>query len=138
MSTSSAPAVTVHVPIVPVSAIVEPFVPLPVQTPDAVKVTGLPEPPPLAETTKGASIVNFGGNADDDTAGKRDLDRVAELVDDLRAGKAVTPTRGAAAVCSFKEVSRVLAGFDDGRAGEGVGAGEASLIGLRLVYERNV
>ena len=59
-----------------------------------------------------------------------------ELVDDLRAGKSVKPTRGADTVATFKEVSRVLAGFDDGRAGEGVGAGEASLIGLRLAHRR--
>ncbi len=52
------------------------------------------------------------------------------VVDSLRAGKDVAPTRGAAKVCSFKEVSRVLAGFEDGRAGEGVGAGPASLVGL--------
>ena len=54
----------------------------------------------------------------------------AAVVDALRAGKDVAPTRGAAKVCSFKEVSRVLAGFEDGRAGEGVGAGPASLAGL--------
>jgi len=58
------------------------------------------------------------------------------LVDDLRAGKDVTPTRGAAKVCTFKEVSRVLAGFEDGRADEGVGAGPASLLGLKIANER--
>ena len=52
------------------------------------------------------------------------------VVDALRAGTDVAPTRGAAKVCTFKEVSRVLAGFEDGRAGEGVGAGPASLAGL--------
>jgi NADH-quinone oxidoreductase subunit E len=52
------------------------------------------------------------------------------VVDALRAGKDVAPTRGAAKVCSFKEVARVLAGFEDGRAAEGVGAGPASLVGL--------
>jgi NADH-quinone oxidoreductase subunit E len=52
------------------------------------------------------------------------------VVDDLLAGKDVAPTRGAAKVCSFKEVSRVLAGFEDGRASEGVGAGPATLAGL--------
>ena len=31
-------------------------------------------------------------------------------------------------VCSFKAMSRVLAGFTDGRADEGVGAGEATLV----------
>jgi NADH-quinone oxidoreductase subunit E len=48
----------------------------------------------------------------------------------------VRPTRGADTVATFKDVSRVLAGFDDGRAGEGVGAGQASLIGLRLAHRR--
>jgi NADH-quinone oxidoreductase subunit E len=59
-------------------------------------------------------------------------DSTVALVDDLRSGKDVRPTRGADKVCTFKEVSRVLAGFDDGRADEGVGAGEASLLGLRI------
>ncbi|GAB2699173.1 NADH-quinone oxidoreductase subunit NuoE [Thalassiella azotivora] len=59
-----------------------------------------------------------------------------ELTDRLRAGEDVAPTRGAAKVCSFKEVSRVLAGFPDGRADEGVGAGPASVEGLRLARER--
>ncbi len=59
-----------------------------------------------------------------------------ELVDGLRAGTPAAPSRGAAAVCSFKEVSRVLAGFPDGRADEGVGAGEATLAGTRLAAER--
>jgi NADH-quinone oxidoreductase subunit E len=54
------------------------------------------------------------------------------LADDLRAGKPVTPTRGASRVCSFKQVSRVLAGFNDGLADEGVGAGPASLAGLKV------
>lgn len=57
------------------------------------------------------------------------------LCDDLRNGKAVTPTRGADRVSTFKEVSRVLAGFLDGHADEGVGAGGASLAGLRLSRE---
>lgn len=58
------------------------------------------------------------------------------LVDDLRAGKPVRPTRGADTVATFKEVSRVLAGFPDGRHDEGVGAGEPSLVGLKLAHER--
>jgi NADH-quinone oxidoreductase subunit E len=59
-----------------------------------------------------------------------------ELVDRLRAGEDVVPTRGAAKVCSFKHVSRVLAGFSDGRADEGVGAGPATLLGLEIAKER--
>jgi NADH-quinone oxidoreductase subunit E len=57
-----------------------------------------------------------------------------DLVDALRAGKSVVPSRGAAKVATFKEVSRVLAGFSDGRAGEGAQAGEASLRGTELAH----
>lgn len=60
-----------------------------------------------------------------------------DVVDRLRAGEAVAPTRGAASVCSFKQMSRVLAGFSDGRADEGVGAGEPTLAGLRLAREHD-
>jgi len=59
-----------------------------------------------------------------------------DLVDRLRAGEDVAPSRGAAKVCSFKEVSRVLAGFNDGRDVEGVGAGEPTLEGTRLAKAR--
>ncbi|MFD6137246.1 NADH-quinone oxidoreductase subunit NuoE, partial [Isoptericola sp. NPDC060257] len=55
-----------------------------------------------------------------------------DLADRLRAGEQVAPTRGASSVCGFKQMSRVLAGFTDGRADEGVGAGEPTLAGLRL------
>ena len=48
----------------------------------------------------------------------------------------VAPTRGPKQVCTFKEVSRVLAGFPDGLADEGVGAGPASLVGLRIAHEQ--
>jgi NADH-quinone oxidoreductase subunit E len=58
-----------------------------------------------------------------------------DVVDRLRAGEQVAPTRGAASVCTFKQMSRVLAGFTDGRADEGVGAGEPTLAGLRLARE---
>ncbi|MFE9767814.1 NADH-quinone oxidoreductase subunit NuoE [Streptomyces sp. NPDC005808] len=56
------------------------------------------------------------------------------LVDDLRAGAPVDPTRGAP-LCTFKETARILAGFPDEREGAveaGGSAGPASLIGLRL------
>ncbi|MFF1689184.1 MULTISPECIES: NADH-quinone oxidoreductase subunit NuoE [unclassified Streptomyces] len=56
------------------------------------------------------------------------------LVDDLRAGAEVEPTRGAP-LCTYKETARILAGFPDERPGavEASGsAGHASLIGLRL------
>ena len=51
------------------------------------------------------------------------------------AGRSRRPA-APARVCDFKQVSRVLAGFPDGRADEGVGAGPASLVGLRLAHER--
>ena len=54
-----------------------------------------------------------------------------QLVDDLRAGKPVAPTRGAASVVTWKQAERVLAGFYDGLADEGVAAGPASLEGLK-------
>ncbi|MEK4242989.1 NADH-quinone oxidoreductase subunit NuoE [Janibacter sp. FSL W8-0316] len=54
------------------------------------------------------------------------------LVDDLRSGVPVAPTRGPSRVCTFTQVSRVLAGFPDGLADEGVGAGAASLRGLEV------
>ncbi|MYW68167.1 NADH-quinone oxidoreductase subunit NuoE [Streptomyces sp. SID8379] len=56
------------------------------------------------------------------------------LVDDLRTGAQVSPTRGAP-LCTFKETARILAGFPDEREGavEASGsAGPASLIGLHL------
>jgi NADH-quinone oxidoreductase subunit E len=54
------------------------------------------------------------------------------LVDDLRAGKPVKPTRGADTVVTWKEAERVLAGFYDGRADEGTAGGPATLEGLKL------
>ena len=59
-----------------------------------------------------------------------------QLVDDLRAGQPVKPTRGADSVCTWREAERVLAGFYDGRADEGVAAGPATLEGLKLARER--
>ena len=59
------------------------------------------------------------------------------LVDDLRAGVPVRPTRGPNRQCTFKEMSRVLAGFPDGLADEGVGAGPATLEGLRVAHEHD-
>jgi len=59
------------------------------------------------------------------------------LVDDLRSGAPVVPSRGPSRVCSFTQVSRVLAGFHDGLADEGVGAGSASLIGLKVARDNN-
>ena len=58
------------------------------------------------------------------------------ICDRLRAGEAVAPSRGANSVATFKEVSHVLAGFNDGRANEGVAAGAASLRGTLLAAEK--
>lgn len=63
-------------------------------------------------------------------------DSAREVVDKLRLGEDVAPTRGPNKVCSFKEMSRVLAGFPDGRADEGIGAGAPSLVGLELAKEK--
>ncbi|MCX4818627.1 NADH-quinone oxidoreductase subunit NuoE [Streptomyces sp. NBC_01142] len=57
-----------------------------------------------------------------------------QLVNDLRAGREVSPTRGAP-LCTYKESARILAGFPDERPGavEATGgAGPASLVGLLL------
>src|SRR3954451_9408507 len=62
-------------------------------------------------------------------------EKAKRLVVDLRAGKQVAPTRGAESVCGWKQASRVLAGFNDGRAGEGAQAGYASLRGLQLAKD---
>jgi NADH-quinone oxidoreductase subunit E len=59
-----------------------------------------------------------------------------ELVDGLRAGQPATPTRGASSVCTWRQAERVLAGFYDGRADEGVAAAGPTLAGLSLARER--
>ncbi|MFJ3695791.1 NADH-quinone oxidoreductase subunit NuoE [Streptomyces sp. NPDC090052] len=62
------------------------------------------------------------------------VESAKRLVDDLRDGQQVTPTRGAP-LCTFQETSRILAGFPDERDGaveSTGGAGHASLVGLRL------
>jgi len=63
-------------------------------------------------------------------------DKAKDLVDDLRTGKEVLPSRGPKSLCTWKEASRVLAGFPDGKAGEGLQAGAESLVGLALAKER--
>jgi NADH-quinone oxidoreductase subunit E len=58
-----------------------------------------------------------------------------ELVDKLRAGQPVAPSRGLP-LCTFRETSRILAGFADDRADDGQGgAGAATLAGLRAAEE---
>jgi NADH-quinone oxidoreductase subunit E len=61
-------------------------------------------------------------------------DSAKQIVDDLREGRPVAPTRGAP-LCTYKETARILAGFPDERPGAveaSGGAGPASLVGLRL------
>jgi len=58
-----------------------------------------------------------------------------DIVDRLRQGREVAPTRGANSVATFREVSRVLAGFNDGRAAEGVGAGTPTQRGTVLAQQ---
>ncbi|AZQ77156.1 NADH-quinone oxidoreductase subunit NuoE [Flaviflexus ciconiae] len=59
-----------------------------------------------------------------------------ELVDKITAGEDIKPTRGPNKVHTFKEVSRTLAGFEDGLVDEGPGAGPESLVGLRYAREK--
>jgi NADH-quinone oxidoreductase subunit E len=58
------------------------------------------------------------------------------LVDDLRAGRVVRPTRGPR-LCTFSEVSRVLAGFPDDLADDGPSAGAATVVGLEIAREQS-
>jgi NADH-quinone oxidoreductase subunit E len=61
-----------------------------------------------------------------------------DLVDQLRDGRPVSPTRGAA-LCTFRETARMLAGFPDERPGANDGApGEPTLAGLRVAHERGM
>ena len=59
-----------------------------------------------------------------------------DLVDACRAGSPPPPTRGPNTLCTFRQASRVLAGFNDGRAGEGVQAGPPTLAGLEIAKRR--
>ena len=59
-----------------------------------------------------------------------------QIVEDIREGKDIHPTRGANKVHTFKEIERVLAGFEDGHVDEGPSAGPASLVGLKIAREK--
>lgn len=62
-----------------------------------------------------------------------------QLVEDIQAGYPVHPTRGPLNAPTFKEASRILAGFPDEKsAHEGVSAGEPSLWGLKVAAERGM
>jgi len=58
-----------------------------------------------------------------------------DLVDSMRNGNPLAPTRGPDDLPTWRENSAVLAGISDGRFGEGVSAGEPSLLGLKLSKE---
>ena len=59
-----------------------------------------------------------------------------DLVDGLRSGADVAPTRGAPRLCTWRQASRILAGFPDGQATGGHTAGDPSLAGLRIAKEQ--
>ena len=62
-----------------------------------------------------------------------------QLVRDIKAGKPVHPTRGSEAAPTFKEASRILAGFPNPEtANQGVAAGPASLWGLKVAEEQGM
>ena len=65
------------------------------------------------------------------------VESARELVAKLRAGERPTPTRGAP-LCSFREISRQIAGFVDERpeAATAPAAGEPTVVGVRLATER--
>ena len=58
-----------------------------------------------------------------------------DLVDACRTGNPPAPTRGPNKLPTWKENSAVLAGINDGRASEGVQAGEPTLLGLKIAKE---
>jgi NADH-quinone oxidoreductase subunit E len=62
--------------------------------------------------------------------------KARDLVDGLRSGADVSPTRGAPRLCTWKQASKILAGFPDGQATGGHTAGDASLAGLRIAKEQ--
>jgi NADH-quinone oxidoreductase subunit E len=58
------------------------------------------------------------------------------LVDDLRSGTEISLARGPRRLCTWREASRILAGFPDGQAADGPQAGPPTLAGLRVARER--
>ena len=65
----------------------------------------------------------------------QDVSSAKELVDSMRKGTPKPPTRGPNSLVTWKEASAVLAGINDGKAGEGLQAGEPTLLGLKLSKE---
>jgi NADH-quinone oxidoreductase subunit E len=66
---------------------------------------------------------------------KQTPETAKQLVDSLRAGSPPAPTRGPSRLCTWKQASRILAGFGDGQAADGPPAGPESLLGLKVAHE---
>jgi NADH-quinone oxidoreductase subunit E len=64
------------------------------------------------------------------------LQSARDLVDALRAGRAVAPSRGAPRLCTWKQAGRILAGFADDQAALGETRGAPSLAGLRVARQQ--
>ena len=62
-------------------------------------------------------------------------DSARELVDGLRAGQDIAPSRGAPRLVTWKQAARILAGYPDGQATGGHTAGQPTLAGLRIARE---
>jgi len=58
-----------------------------------------------------------------------------DLVDGLRAGEDIVPSRGADRLVTWREAARILAGFPDDQATSGHTAGQPTLAGLRIAKE---
>ena len=65
----------------------------------------------------------------------QDVSSAKDLVDSMRKGTPKPPTRGPNSLVTWKEASAVLAGINDGKANEGLQAGEPTLLGLKLSKE---
>ena len=65
----------------------------------------------------------------------QNVESAKDLVDSMRKGTPKPPTRGPNSLVTWKEASAVLAGLNDGKASEGVQAGEPTLLGLKLSKE---
>ena len=65
----------------------------------------------------------------------QDVSSAKELVDSMRKGTPKPPTRGPNSLVTWKEASAVLAGINDGKANDGLQAGEPTLLGLKLSKE---
>ncbi len=62
-------------------------------------------------------------------------DSAKSLVDDLRSGAEVAPTRGAPRLANWQEAAMILAGYPDDQATGGDTAGQPTLAGLRIAKD---